>query len=83
MFRFHRTVVALVVALLGACAAGAVFAAQSGYIVTATGVVWAMLVFGETYSGWVWGALVLMMFGLTLVKPREAKTPDFPLKEPA
>ena len=63
--------------------AGAVFAAQSGYIVTGTGVVWAMLVFGETYSGWVWGALVLMMFGLTLVKPREAKTPDFPLKEPA
>ena len=63
--------------------AGAVFAAQSGYIVTGTGVVWAMLVFGETYSGWVWGALVLMMFGLTLVQPREAKTPDFPLKEPA
>lgn len=63
--------------------AGAVFAAQSGYIVTGTGVVWAMLVFGESYSGWVWGALVLMMFGLTLVQPREAKTPDFPLKEPA
>lgn len=63
--------------------AGAVFAAQSGYIVTGTGVVWAMLVFGESYSGWVWAALVLMMFGLTLVQPREAKSTDFPLKEPA
>jgi drug/metabolite transporter (DMT)-like permease len=51
--------------------AGAVFAAQTGYIVTATGVVWAMLVLGETYSGWVWAALVLMLFGLSLVQPRE------------
>lgn len=63
--------------------AGAVFAAQTGYIVTATGVVWAMVVLHESYSGWVWAALGLMMFGLTLVQPREAKTPDFPLKEPA
>lgn len=54
--------------------AGAVFAAQSGYIVTATGVVWAMLVLGETYTGWVWAALVLMLFGLTLVQPRDTTT---------
>ena len=55
--------------------AGAVFAAQSGYIVTGTGVIWAMLALGETYSAWVWAALVLMMFGLTLVQPREAAPP--------
>jgi drug/metabolite transporter (DMT)-like permease len=63
--------------------AGAVFAAQTGYIVTGTGVIWAMVLLGETYSGWVWAALVLMMFGLTLVQPREAKTSVSPLKEPA
>lgn len=63
--------------------AGAVFAAQTGYIVTGTGVVWAMVLLGESYSGWVWAALALMMFGLTLVQPRETKTPAFPLKEPA
>ncbi len=63
--------------------AGAVFAAQTGYVVTGTGVVWAMVLLGESYSGWVWAALALMMFGLTLVQPRETKTPAFPLKEPA
>ena len=63
--------------------AGAVFAAQTGYIVTGTGVVWAMLLLGETYSGWVWAALALMMFGLTLVQPRETNPPDFSDKEPA
>jgi drug/metabolite transporter (DMT)-like permease len=51
--------------------AGAVFAAQSGYIVTGTGVVWAMVLLGESYSGWVWAALVLMLVGLALVQPRE------------
>jgi drug/metabolite transporter (DMT)-like permease len=61
--------------------AGAVFAAQTGYIVTATGVVWAMVVLGETYSGWVWAALVLMLFGLSLVQPRETVSLS-PLKEP-
>ena len=63
--------------------AGAVFAAQSGYIVTGTGVVWAMVLLGESYSGWVWAALALMMFGLTLVQPREARSPAIPAKEPA
>lgn len=62
--------------------AGAVFAAQTGYIVTGTGVIWAMLVLDETYSGWVWAALALMMVGLTLVQPRDTKSPAFPLKEP-
>ena len=63
-----------------AARAGAVFAAQTGYIVTGTGVIWAMLVFGETYSGWVWAALALMMVGLTLVQPR-ASTPRVSDKE--
>ena len=51
--------------------AGAVFAAQSGYIVTGTGVIWAMLLLGERFSGWVWAALAVMLLGLFLVQPRD------------
>ncbi len=52
--------------------AGAVFAGQVSYIVTGSGVLWAMLLLGETYSLWVWGALVCMILGLMLVQPRLA-----------
>lgn len=63
-----------------AARAGAVFAAQTGYIVTATGVIWAIVVLDERYSGWVWAALVLMLFGLSLVQPRETASMR-PIKE--
>ena len=65
-----------------AARAGAVFAAQTGYIVTGTGVVWAMLLLGETYSGWVWAALALLLAGLTLVQPRDTTSAPFRSKEP-
>jgi len=51
-------------------AAGAVFAAQSAYVVTASGVIWAMVLLGERYSAWVWLAMAAMMAGLVLVQPR-------------
>jgi drug/metabolite transporter (DMT)-like permease len=50
--------------------AGAVFAAQVSYLVTAFGVLWAMLLLGESFSAWVWGAMGLMFVGLFLVQPR-------------
>ncbi len=50
--------------------AGAVFAAQTSYIVTGTGVIWAMLILGERFSPWVWAALAIMFLGLFLVQPR-------------
>lgn len=50
--------------------AGAVFAAQVSYLVTGFGVLWAMALLGESYSGWVWLALGLMFAGLFLVQPR-------------
>lgn len=50
--------------------AGPVFAAQVSYLVTGFGVLWAWLLLGETYSGWVWAALALMFAGLFLVQPR-------------
>jgi drug/metabolite transporter (DMT)-like permease len=60
--------------------AGAVFASQTSYIVTGTGVFWAMAVLGETLSPFAWGALILMLAGLALVQPRAAAGAT-PLKE--
>jgi drug/metabolite transporter (DMT)-like permease len=53
-----------------AATAGAVFAAQTSYIVTGTGVIWAMLLLGERFSPVVWLALVVMLAGVALVQPR-------------
>lgn len=50
--------------------AGSVFAAQVAYLVTLWGVLWAKLLLGEVYSGWIWAALALMLAGLFLVQPR-------------
>jgi drug/metabolite transporter (DMT)-like permease len=55
--------------------AGPVFAGQVSYVVTGSGVLWAMLLLGETYSLWVWVALICMIFGLMLVQPRLAHAP--------
>ena len=51
--------------------AGAVFAAQQGYIVTASGILWGIAIFGERHSPWVWLAVAAMFCGLALVSPRE------------
>jgi len=60
-----------------AARAGAVFAAQSSYIVTGSGMIWAMVILGERHSGWLWLALALMLAGVALVQPRETR----PLQE--
>ena len=64
----HAVVYTTYVWLVGR--AGAVFAAQVSYLVTGSGVLWAMLLLGESYSGWVWLALGLMFAGLFLIQPR-------------
>jgi len=51
--------------------AGPVFASQMAYVVTLSGVAWGMFVFAEAHSGWIWLALVVLMIGMMLVKPRE------------
>lgn len=58
-----------------AARAGAVFAAQTSYFVTGSGVLWAMLLLGERFSGWVWAALAVMLVGLFLVQPRQRPRP--------
>jgi drug/metabolite transporter (DMT)-like permease len=59
-------------------AAGPVFAAQTGYVVTLAGVGWAMLLLGERFAPSVWLAAALLMAGLALVTPRGDRVADSP-----
>lgn len=49
---------------------GPVFAGQSAYLVTASGMVWAMLLLGERFAPTVWAAMAAMLAGVALVRPR-------------
>ena len=53
--------------------AGSVFTSQVAYLVTGSGIVWAMIILGETYSFWVWLALATIFAGIFLVQPRNAE----------
>ncbi len=50
--------------------AGAVFASQSGYIVTGAGILWAMALLGERLPPQAALALVVILCGVALVQPR-------------
>lgn len=63
--------------------AGPVFAAQVGYVVTGTGVLLGMLLFGERHSIWVWAALGILVLGLTLVQPRRPRGASVTAPAPA
>jgi len=54
--------------------AGAVFYSTVSYPETLCGIAWGYLIFSETHSGWVWGALVLLLAGLYLVNRRSKDT---------
>jgi drug/metabolite transporter (DMT)-like permease len=51
--------------------AGPVFFSQVGYIVTGTGVIWGMVLFGERHGLVVWLALAVIIAGIALVQPRQ------------
>lgn len=53
-----------------AARAGAVFAGQTSYIITFSGVIWAMVLLGERPAPAVWLAAALMLGGMFLVRPR-------------
>ena len=53
---------------------GPIFASQTGYIVTLSGVFWGVVIFQETHSLWVWASLVTLILGLALVAPRRSKS---------
>jgi drug/metabolite transporter (DMT)-like permease len=55
--------------------AGPVFFSQVGYIVTGTGVVWGMVLFGERHGLVVWLALAVIIAGVALVQPRGQASP--------
>ena len=59
-----------------AARAGAVFATQTSYIVTASGMVWAMVILGERFSPMVILAASVMLGGVALVQP--ARQRDMP-----
>ncbi|MGV8986539.1 MAG: DMT family transporter [Cypionkella sp.] len=58
-----------------AAKAGAVFASQTSYFVTASGLCWAMLILGERFSPLIFVAMVVMLVGLALVRPRAKLQP--------
>lgn len=65
----HVTVYSLYVWVIAR--AGATFAAQVAYLVTGFGVIWAMLLLGERFSGFVWLGMALILAGVFLVQPRD------------
>ena len=64
----HAMVYSVYVWLVGR--AGAVFTAQTSYLVTGFGVIWSIALLSESYSGFIWAAMALMLAGLFLVQPR-------------
>jgi drug/metabolite transporter (DMT)-like permease len=50
--------------------AGPVFASQTAYVITLAGVAWGMVLFGEIHSVYIWSALALTLFGISLVRPQ-------------
>ena len=50
---------------------GAVFASQSSYVITVSGVIFAMILLSETPSPWIWAAMVVLLAGMSLVKPKQ------------
>jgi drug/metabolite transporter (DMT)-like permease len=50
---------------------GAVFAGQVSYIVTGFSIFWSIVLLGESYSVWVWGAVAAIFIGLFLTQPRQ------------
>jgi drug/metabolite transporter (DMT)-like permease len=55
--------------------AGPVFASQTAYIVTLSGVFWGILIFDEEHSLWIWASLAVMLIALALVTPRKEVRP--------
>lgn len=62
--------------------AGPVFAVQVSYLVTGSGVIWAMVILSESYSLWIWAAMGMILVGVFLVQPRPRDALAQPL-EPA
>jgi len=51
--------------------AGPVFGSQTANVVTLSGVIWGIVIFGDRHSIWIWLSLATMLTALALVAPRE------------
>jgi drug/metabolite transporter (DMT)-like permease len=56
--------------------AGPVFASQTAYVVTFSGVFWGVMIFDEQHSTWIWASLTMMLAALALVTPRKSQSVD-------
>lgn len=65
---FHTIAYATYIWLIGQT--GPIFTSFVAYLVTGFGVVWSILLLGETYALWVWVAFALMFVAMFLVQPR-------------
>ena len=58
--------------------AGSVFSSQVGYLVTFFGVVWGIIILGESHSVFVWISIAMIMMGIFLVQPKQtSESTDF------
>ena len=58
--------------------AGSVFSSQVRYLVTFFGVVWGIIILGESHSVFVWLSLAMIMLGIFLVQPKQtSQSTDF------
>ena len=64
-------VTAYVIFLYLISAAGAVFATFAGYLNMVSGVIWGIILWQESHSPWVWGAVVLLAVAMYLVTERK------------
>ncbi|MEM7069116.1 MAG: DMT family transporter [Pseudomonadota bacterium] len=55
---------------------GAVFVSLAGFIGIFAGVVWGMILFGESHSGWVWVGIVLLSSSILLLRERGAESSE-------
>jgi drug/metabolite transporter (DMT)-like permease len=60
--------------------AGPVFSSQTANVVTLSGVLWGIVLFGDRHSTWIWLSLATMMTGLALVAPRAKEPSADPLR---
>ncbi len=66
--------------------AGPVFFAQFNYVVVVSGIIWAFLIFSDTFTGWVWAAIAVMAVGLVFANAgtnKSAKAIEAEALEPA
>ena len=54
--------------------AGALFFAQLNYVVVATGVLWAYILFGDEPSVWLWAAIAIIALGLGVMNYSKARS---------